>query len=201
MERDWEACYRAGDTPWDKGEAAPPLLELLERKGHGFWGSGPVLVPGCGLGHDVRAIAATGLDVVGVDIAPSAVSAAQDCPAVGNESYLLADFLSDEWPGGRVFSAIWEHTCFCAIPPQRRACYAAAAARSLPAGGVLAGVFFLNPWDPGEVADGPPYGVTVDELVDGFAPWFERMEGWVPERAYPGRSGKEWIGLFRRLPL
>ena len=27
---DWESRYQAGDMPWEKGSAAPPLLELLE---------------------------------------------------------------------------------------------------------------------------------------------------------------------------
>lgn len=201
MNRDWEECYRAGDTPWDKGEAAPPLLELMDRKGSAVWGGGPVLAPGCGTGHDVRVIASSGVEVVGVDIAPTAVEAALRHAVVGREVYRVADFLGEEWPGERRFSAMWEHTCFCAIPPERRKEYAASAARSLVAGGVLAGVFYLHPWDEGEEQEGPPHGVTVEELVDCFSPWFEWLEGWVPKRAYPGREGKEWIGLFRRLPL
>jgi SAM-dependent methyltransferase len=201
MDRDWEKCYRVGDTPWDKGEAAPPLMELMERMGGEVWGEGPVLVPGCGTGHDVRAIAAVGVEVVGVDIAPSAVEAARGCGVVGREVYEVGDFLGEGWPGGRRYSAMWEHTCYCAIPPERRRDYAGAAARALEVGGLLAGVFYLEPWDEGEEREGPPHGVTVEELVECFSPWFEWMEGWVPGRAYPGREGKEWIGLFRRLPL
>ena len=30
---DWESRYREGDTPWEKGGAAPPLGELLARHG------------------------------------------------------------------------------------------------------------------------------------------------------------------------
>lgn len=201
MDRDWEECYRVGHTPWDKGEAAPPLFEMMERMGDAVWGKGAVLVPGCGVGHDVRVIATSGVEVVGVDIAPSAVESARGYGVVGREVYQVADFLGEGWPGGERFSGMWEHTCFCAIPPMRRGEYAAAAARSVEAGGVLAGVFYLEPWDPGESPDGPPHGVTVEELVDCFTPWFEWVEGWVPERAYPGREGKEWIGVFRRLPL
>jgi SAM-dependent methyltransferase len=201
MERDWEEFYRQGDTPWDKGEAAPPLFELMERMGYGMWGEGAVLVPGCGTGHDVRAIAATGVEVVGVDIAPSAVGAARDRSVVGREVYQIADFLGPEWPGDRIFSGLWEHTCFCAISPGRRRDYAMAAARSLEVGGVLAGVFYLNPWDVGEEREGPPHEVTVEEILDCFSPWFEQVEGWVPNRSYSGREGKEWIGVFRRLSI
>jgi SAM-dependent methyltransferase len=53
--------------------------------------TGRVLVPGCGSGHDVRAIAQkkTAL-VVGMDIAPSAIRTASAFPVEVNESYILA---------------------------------------------------------------------------------------------------------------
>ena len=71
--RDWEACYQNGETPWDKGSAAPPLVELIERLGTGLWGGGTVLVPGCGLGHDVRCLAGRGLKVTGLDLSKQLV--------------------------------------------------------------------------------------------------------------------------------
>lgn len=200
MERDWEHCYRTGETPWDKGHPAPPLLELIERRGHAMWGQGPVLVPGCGFGHDVRAIAAHGIAVLGLDLSLTAVERARQIPVVGKETYEAGDFLDPAWRLGRRFSAIWEHTCFCAILPSQRDAYAAAAAEVLDAGGILAGVFYLTPNDPGDDDEGPPFEVSVQELDERFSPWFERIDGWVPDSAYPGREGKEWIGIFRKLP-
>lgn len=196
---DWNERYRAGDTPWEKGQPAPPLLELLERMDLENWGGGPVLVPGCGTGHDVRALAEKGLTTVGVDLAEMAVERARAFPAVGNESYELGNFLDPSWRAGRKFSAIWEHTCFCAIDPNQRAAYAKAAADLLDEGGLLAGVFFLTPFDPGEEAAGPPFATTIEELENWFSPAFERIDGWVPLRAFPGREGREWIGLFRKV--
>lgn len=193
---DWENRYLAGDMPWEKGQPSPPLLELLGQPLD--WGRGPVLVPGCGFGHDVRALADLGISVLGVDLAPTAVARARELPIRGVESYELGDFLDPAWREGRRFSAIWEHTCFCAIDPADRPRYAAAAAACLEDGGLLAGVFFLTPFDPGEEVAGPPFGTTVAELDNWFAPWFERVDGWVPAAAFPGRAGREWIGLFRR---
>lgn len=197
---DWEQRYQAGDTPWEKGMPAPPLLELLELRPLEIWKGGPVLVPGCGTGHDVRALAARGLQVTGVDLAESAVRLARGHGPVGNEVYEKGDFLSPEWAAGRSFGAIWEHTCFCAIDPERRADYARAAAAVLKDGGLLAGVFFLTPYDPGEPQDGPPYGATVEEIDCHFSPWFLRIDAWTPGRAYPGREGREWLALYRRNP-
>jgi hypothetical protein len=73
-------------------------------------------------------------------------------------------------------------------------------AELLPAGGILAGVFFITPYDPGEEEAGPPFGVSTSELDEWFGPWFERIEAWVPESAYPGREGREWLAVFRKLP-
>lgn len=195
---DWEARYQTGDMPWEKGQAAPPLLELFEKRGREIWGEGPVLVPGCGLGHDVRALAGHGIDALGVDLAATAIQKAREFPSVGSEGYELVDFLDPVWRKDRKFSAIWEHTCFCAIDPSLRPAYAEAAAGLLGSGGILAGVFFLTPYDPGEESPGPPFPSTLAEIEGLLEPWFEWLDGWVPERAYPGRAGREWIGIFRR---
>jgi len=198
--RDWEACYRNDEMPWDKGAPAPPLLELIEMQGSAIWLGGPVLVPGCGTGHDVRALAEYGVPAHGLDISRSALEKARAFPPVAGASYEQGDFLDAAWREGKSFPAIWEHTCFCAIDPRRRRDYAEAAAAVLPAGGHLAGVFYLHPWDPHEKPDGPPFMVSVEELEETFSPWFEKIDAWVPGSAYPGREGREWIGIFRRLP-
>ncbi len=195
---DWEKRYQAGDIPWEKGQAAPPLVELLAELEAAEWGDGPVLVPGCGFGHDVRVLAGCGLAVCGVDLSSTALEKAAGFPKAGREFYEQGDFLDLAWRGDRTFSAIWEHTCYCAISPADRIRYARAAAACLPEKGLLAGVFFLNPTDLGEDVPGPPFGTTVEELEDGFAPWFERIDGWVPHRAFPGREDREWIALFRK---
>jgi len=193
----WDQRYQAGDMPWEKGRPVPALLELLTK--HQAWGAGPVLVPGCGLGHDARALGVLEIPIVGLDIAPTAVALAREFPTTGEQTYEQGDFLDPAWRAGREFSAVWEHTCFCAIDPCQRASYAQAVAECLPTGGLLAGVFFLTPHDPGEDAGGPPFGATIEELDAWFAPAFERIDGWIPQAAFPGREHREWIGLYRRL--
>jgi len=70
---EWQRRYEEKDTPWDKGMAAPPLVHYLRENTI----AGHVLVPGCGRGHDVRALARQpGCSVVGLDLAPAAVAEA-----------------------------------------------------------------------------------------------------------------------------
>ncbi|TAG09060.1 MAG: methyltransferase domain-containing protein [Verrucomicrobia bacterium] len=195
---DWESRYQIGDTPWDKGRAAPPLLEWLLDDGAALLEGKAVLVPGCGTGHDVRALAPHAKQVLGVDLAASAISAAREFAAAGNEHYALADFLDESWQAGQRFDLLFEHTCFCAIDPTQRMAYARAAAALIVPSGCLAGIFFLNPYDPGDDHVGPPFGSTLEEIEDTFRTGFELMRGWMPSQTYAGREGREWFGIFRR---
>lgn len=195
---DWDQRWQRNDTPWDKGRAAPPLEEYLDDPACELRGARRVLVPGCGSGHDVRELARRGIGATGLDLSATAIARARLHPTEGGEDYLVGDLFAGEWWRGREFDAVWEHTCFCAIDPSWRPGYARVMARILPAGGCLAGVFFLTPWDPGEEAGGPPFGATRDEILECFAPWFELRRAWVPERAYPGREGREWLAVLRR---
>ena len=196
MPTDWESRYRSNDTPWDKGEASPALVDFLQK--HPV--RGRVLVPGCGFGHDVRAIARAGAglaEVLGVDIAPSAIRGAQAisaCDASGG-TYEEGDLLAIPEIYWGAFDWVWEHTCFCAIDPDRRLQYAAGVAAALKPGGRFLAVFYLNPeMDPGQT--GPPFGVTPRELDALFDSAFELMRDWVPAKTYPNRAGRERMRLY-----
>lgn len=202
MSTDWEQHYLDNETPWDKGAAAPPLLEWAEANGPLLRGN--ILVPGCGTGHDVRALARLGTmdHILGLDIAPSAVAAAQSQGGGAKVSYEVADLF--HLPARFVESCdwVWEHTCFCAIDPAKREEYVDAVYGVLKPGGHLLGVFYLNPYDndhsPGEH---PPHGVTEAELVSRFSASgrFEMVERYVPSRSYPGREGLELVLRLRKV--
>ncbi len=198
MSTDWNKRYEEHQTPWEKGGPAPPLLEILDKKSIGMWSDGQILVPGCGMGHDVRALAAAGFDVLGVDLAPLAVERAKQYARVGTESYALGDFLDNNFAEPKSFGAVWEHTCFCAIDPDRRPAYAAACGRLIRPGGRLIGVFFLTPQSGKDLDEGPPFNATIEEIDQLFSGDFVREEGWVPSRTYQGREGQEWVGIYRR---
>ena len=195
MPTDWEDRYRTGDMPWDKGAPSPGLVDFLTAEPV----RGRVLVPGCGLGYDVRALAATADEVVGVDLAPSAVKGARAFPSVGGERYEQADLFALPPRLRRSFDWVWEHTCFCAIDRELRPAYVEAVAGALRPGGHLLAVFYL---DPGQnhPDDGPPFGVSLPALDALFAPRFTLLREWLPQRAYPGREGREWLRVLTLRP-
>ena len=187
----WNSRYQKGDTPWEKGSFAPPLIEIDERMGAGIWGRGLVLVPGCGFGHDARWIAKKGQAVKGLDVSQLAVVGACERTEGDNPEFELGDFFKPELA---TCSAIFEHTCFCAIDPLDRETYAVAAANWLEPGGHLVAVFFLNPDHEG----GPPFGCTLEELDGLFEKDFALVDEWQPHASYPGREGREWVRVYRR---
>ena len=192
MPTDWEDNYRRGETPWDKGAPHPGLVEFLKRTPV----HGRVLVPGCGAGHDSRALAATADEVVGLDIAPSAITRAKAHPVVGGERYQLSDFFALPPSLRGTFDVVFEHTCFCAIDPSLREKYVAAVASALKPGGHLLAIFYLDPGlDPGE--SGPPFGVTREELDSFFSPRFTLLHEWKPAATFPGREGREMCRLMQ----
>jgi SAM-dependent methyltransferase len=184
----WDQAYQENFTPWDKGQPSPPLVEWLTRNKV----SGRVLVPGCGVGHDVAHLVSLGIDAHGLDIAPTAVARAKEHYPQLVERFVLADLFEHRGE----FDAIIEHTCLCALPPEWRGKYRDAVAKLLKPGGLLIGTWFVNPeMDPGE--SGPPFGISPEELAALFADQFEVVESYTPEAAYPGREGRELLRVLR----
>jgi len=193
MTTDWEAQYQKGETPWEKGAPSPGLVDYLAENRV----AGRVLVPGCGFGHDVRVLAAQGAEVVGLDIAPSAVEAANKIPAVSGERYELGNLFDLPAAMRGAFDWVWEHTCFCAIDPSLREAYVEAVHGALKPGGQLLAIFYLDPGNDSP-SEGPPFEVSIAELNRLFLPRFELLREWLPARAYPGREGREWMRVLRR---
>src|SRR3954468_16944499 len=188
-EHNWEKLYQKGETPWEKGEASPGLVDFL--KAFPELPKGSVLVPGCGTGHDARAWASAGFEVTGMDLAPSAVQLSREKTTAANlkADFLQMDFLRTE--PFKKFDYIFEHTLFCAIQPDERDVYVQAGERWLDATGRYIAVFYMIP-----DKEGPPFGTTRPEIHSRFDPFFELLEDWVP-RSYPNRTGLEWMTVWK----
>ncbi|HTN43690.1 MAG TPA: methyltransferase domain-containing protein [Nitrospiria bacterium] len=195
----WAELYRNGDTGWDQGGASPGLVDFLKNdSGSGRavpFRYGRALVPGCGHGHDARALASAGFDVIGLDVVKKAVEEATrlaDLEGLKNARFEQADFLHLPARLRGPYDLIFENTFFCAIDPDHRDRYVEAAASLLKPDGILLGVFYaIRP------ETGPPFGATRDELLDRFSHRFKLVLDRVP-RSIPRREGKELLMLWRR---
>lgn len=191
MSTNWEARYRANDTPWDKGAACPSLLDYLSAQSI----QGHVLVPGCGFGHDVRVFANQGAEALGIDIAPAAIEGAHQLGVPKGARFQLLDLFQFPPRLLGTFDWVWEHTCFCAIDPELRPDYVRAVASALKPTGHFFAIFYL---DPGNDDKGPPHGVTPAELDGLFNEQFDLLEEWKPESSFSGREGRELMRILRK---
>ena len=187
----WEERYQVEDTPWNKGEGVPALVDFLKE--HQQIPRTTVAVPGCGFGHDVRVWAEAGFSATGYDLAPSAVLAARNStPSQPAASFAEGDFLADT--PGTPFDWLFEHTLYCAIHPDQRDAYVEAAARWLKPDGQFLAVHYLLPPDQPE---GPPFGCTREEILSRFGARFELQSDWRP-RSWPHREGLEHCFWWKR---
>ncbi|MFD2160315.1 methyltransferase domain-containing protein [Rubritalea tangerina] len=192
---DWHERYQVGDTPWDKGIAAPALVDFISEHADFFSSGKKFLVPGCGRGYDAKVIARAGGQVLAADIVEEALEFGRRDNPDGIDFRCLDIFkISERWDVS--FDGVWEHTCFCAIEPEVREAYVEVMWRILKPGGTLLGVFFTNPDMP--EGEGPPYKTGVDVIERYFGELFE-IE-WIrePSSYYPGREGREHLVLMRK---
>lgn len=119
----WEAAYVQGPTPFDLEEPLPWVVTLAEEGRI----RGRVLDAGCGGGHNALYLARLGYDVVGIDVAPSAISRARHKARQQgvHVEFAVGDLVSlSNWPS--TFDTVIDIGCFHSLHPEDRARYAAA---------------------------------------------------------------------------
>lgn len=157
----WAAAYDEKRDGWELGGPSPVLARVFA--GLHPAGKPRAVVPGCGRGHEVVALAEAGFEAVGLDFATQAVTDARALIAAREAagtlkapaSVLELDLFKAATADLGVFDLAVEHTCFCAIDPARRDEYVAVLAGLVRPGGLLLGVFYAHD-RPG----GPPFGTT-----------------------------------------
>ena len=190
---DWDVCYQKGEVFWDKGTASLPMKQYLAGRAV----RGRALVPGCGRGHEVVLAAEHGLDAIGLDIAPTGVAEARTLYPHLAERFVVGDLFNPPAAMRGAFDVVLEHTCMSALPPALRADYRRGIDLALKPGGLLIGVWYINPaLDPGE--EGPPFAFSVDDLTALFADGYEIVDDYVPDVAFRGREGRERLRVLRR---
>jgi SAM-dependent methyltransferase len=132
----WEERYRSGDIPWDTGVVPPEVVELVSS---GLLLPGWALDLGCGSGTNSRYLAAHSFQVVGVDLAQSALARGRrTAETQGSSAYFCRGDVSDL--GFLAVQAAFglDIGCFHAVPRERQPAYVASLAAHL-----LPGAYFL----------------------------------------------------------
>lgn len=189
----WERCWEEGVTPWDLGRPTPILEHLIQTKSIP---DGRALVPGCGSGYDVVALASPERCAIGLDISEVAIKKARQLAASspnGNYcSFLLEDFFT--WEPRDLFDLIFDYTFFCAIEPNLRSTWASRMRDLLKPDGELITLMF--PIDDHE--GGPPYKTSVADYEEVLHPvGFQATSVVDNELAVAHRKGMEKLGRWR----
>ena len=189
----WEESYQKGEVIWDRGAPSPPMKQYLER----YPARGRALVPGCGHGHEVALAVEHGLDAIGLDIAPTGIAEARALYPKIADRFVVGDLFNPAPELRGVFDVVLEHTCLSGLRPSLRASYRRGIDLALKPGGLLIGVWFINPdLDPDE--EGPPFPFPVPDLTALFADGYEIVDDYVPAVAFDVRAGRERVRVLRR---
>lgn len=195
----WDAMYRANRRPgWDTGRPSTELKTLVEQQ---------VLRPcrvvelGCGTGVNAVYLATQGFDVTAIDLAPTALQAAEERAREAGVKvrWIQADVLNP--PALEPFDLIFDRGCYHGVRRQNATGYVrTVTALCRPGGHVL--ILAGNANEPG--ARGGPPRVDETELVGDFAAAFdfERLRELRFDTADPTVPGAwAWSLLLRRKPL
>lgn len=186
---DWNKKYLRNETPWDRGEVSPFLSRCLPA----LQPASRILVPGCGRGHEVIALARAGHLAVGIDLATEALRQCREQLAVEGlvASLKEEDVLS--WGPDVPADAVYEQTCLCALEPLQWETYAGQLHRWIRQGGWLFAAF-KQTGSP----DGPPFHCDLTRMREIFP---DRLWHWLEDDPFvvERSSGPELCFTLRRL--
>ena len=191
----WDASYHDGHAPWDVGQPQPAIVRLASKGGF----LGAVLDAGCGTGENALHIASLGLQVLGVDVAETALTVARE---KAEDRGIEAEFaVADAFQLGRLgrmFETVLDCGLFHTFDGGERRGYVANLASVTERGGALYVLCFS---DVGP--DTGPHPISQEELRAAFNP----STGWnvtaiEPNRIktrYHDRGAPAWFATIRRI--
>ncbi|GFG86256.1 class I SAM-dependent methyltransferase [Mycolicibacter algericus] len=152
---DWDAAYRQEEAPpWNIGEPQPEYATLIDQPGTVH---DEVLDAGCGHAELSLALAARGHTVVGIDLSPTAISAATAAAAergLTTATFAAADITALTGYDGR-FATIFDSGLLHALPAEVRQNYLRAMRRAASPGAVFYILAFGTGAFPDHTGPGP----------------------------------------------
>jgi SAM-dependent methyltransferase len=191
----WDASYCDGPAPWDIGRPQPAIVRLAAEGGI----AGPVLDAGCGTGENAIHVASLGLQVLGVDVADTALAMARAKAADrGIEIEFAAADAFELERLGRTFATVLDCGLFHTFNGTERPEYVASLASVTERDGTLYVLCFSD--------RGPetgPHPVSQEELRAAF----NARSGWnlvaiEPDRVqtrYHDDGAPAWFSTIKRL--
>jgi SAM-dependent methyltransferase len=188
----WDNSYQDGLPPWDLGRPQPAIVRLADQEAF----AGKVLDAGCGSGEHALFLAARGYEVVGVDVAATAIGQARQKAARRHlvARFLVADALHLERLE-QTFESILDVGLFHTFDDEDRRAYVASLASVTVAGTVLHLLCFSDAtpgdWGPRRVSQAElrsAYGmgwnvvsIAAERIEtrfdkDGVPAWLARIE-------------------------
>ena len=172
---DWDGVYREqgvfeGPPPWNIGEPQPELAALMAA---GKFRS-DVLDAGCGFAELSLALATEGYTVVGIDLTPTAITAATKAAAergLTTASFVQADITSFTGYDNR-FSTVVDSTLFHSLPVEGRDAYLSSVHRAAAPGASYYVLVFAKGAFPAEM-ETKPNEVDEEELRAAVSKYWE----------------------------
>ncbi len=182
-------CQRFGEgvTPWDAGRVPADFAAFVARQPAPL----TTLIPGCGSGWEAACLAENGWPVTALDFSPVAVAKARAVLGTAAVDLVCADFFTFE--PAQPLALIYERAFLCALPRKLWDDWGRRVAELLPAGGLLAGYFFVC-----DQVKGPPFGILPEQLAALLQPAFECIEDTAVNDSIPVFSGRERWQVWRR---
>jgi 2-polyprenyl-3-methyl-5-hydroxy-6-metoxy-1,4-benzoquinol methylase len=190
----FEWAYQNGVPPWDIGRPQPAILGLAEQ---GLI-AGDVIDVGCGTGENALYLASRGLEVVGIDAAPTAIARAQEKARLRGSSatFLVADALELQRLG-RTFDVAIDCGLFHTFSDADRTRFERSLHQTLRVSARYVLLCF-NEHQPGELG---PRRVTQPEIRATFATGWT-VDSIVVDRfaaQLPGDGAHAWLALLTRI--
>jgi len=175
---------------WDMGSPSPALQKAIDSN---TIPDGRALVPGCGRGYDIKALATSRRYVLGADIVPKAVDEANVYLKENNVSpqqgeVKVLDFFQLSTEPKDKFDFIYDYTFLCALDPSIRDDWAKQMGNLVKPGGELFCLIFpINT----ELKTGPPFAVSLEEVKNLLEKEFEckQLEMLQKELCHKDRDG------------
>eukprot|EP00040_Diaphanoeca_grandis_P004043 m.26825 g.26825 ORF g.26825 m.26825 type:complete len:269 (+) comp15561_c0_seq1:86-892(+) len=199
FERMWSKGIDPGKF-FDAGMVEPGLQQLVDT---GTLPNGRALVPGCGRGYAVAALASPDRVCTGLEISKTGCDVAKDfLKDVPNTEMVVGDFFEDFCELAKVgggYSVIYDCTFFCILQPEQRPIWAKRMHHLLRVGGVLV----VDIFPIASHTLGPPFALSEEMLRTVIEPLgfvcvtMTPLTGSLKSR--PKTDAMEILGQWRKL--